>query len=387
MSERMTTCRRFACDGARPEYGRALPESQTAHQRSKAINRKRLLLVAAAWLGTLPARADSTDDFIHREMSARRIPGVALMVIQNGQPARTAAYGLANLELQVGVTPEPRFEIGSLTKQFTAAGILLLAQEGKLTVDDRLARHLPAIPAAWTNVTLRHLLTHTSGIKSYTGLDGFELTKHLTREQFIRKLAAHAMEFAPGQKFKYSNSGYSLLGYVIEAASATDYWEFMAERFFRPLGMDATTDRDPRTILPNRASGYEQTTNHVHINRDYDLTDVFSAGAIVSTVGDLTKWNAALDSDKLLSAESRAMWWTPGKLNDGTVIDYGFGWRIGTQRGRRTLGHSGSTSGFSANFQRYPADGLTVIVLTNTDEQIATRLAEGVAMLHLTAKP
>jgi D-alanyl-D-alanine carboxypeptidase len=334
----------------------------------------------------LPAPADPTDDFIHGEMESHRIPAVVLTVIRDGQPVKTAAYGCANLELKVPATPETVFEIGSLTKQFTAAGILLLAQEGRLSVDDKLAKHLPEIPPAWTNMTLRHLLHHTSGIRSYTGLDGFELTRHQTREQFIRKLAGQPIEFPPGEKYKYCNSGYSLLGYVIEAASGKGYWEFTAERVFRPLGMNATTDRNPQKIIPNRASGYEQTTNHVHINRDYDLTDVFSAGAIVSTVGDLAKWNAALDSDTLLTAASKELWWTPGKLNDGKAIDYGFGWRIGAQDGHRTIRHSGSTSGFSASLQRYPDENLAVIILTNTDEQIATKLADKVATFFFKAK-
>ncbi len=341
-----------------------------------------LLLTATAFLRGWQVHADPADDFIRGAMDSHHIPGVALMVLRDGQPVKTAAYGFANLELKVPVTSETVFEIGSLTKQFTAAGILLLAQEDKLTVEDTLAKHLPEIPPAWTNVTLRHLLNHTSGIKSYTGLDGFELTKHQTREQFIRKLAAQPMEFQPGEKYKYCNSGYSLLGYVIEAASGKRYWEFLAERVFRPLGMNATTDRNPRQIILNRASGYEQTTNHVHINRDYDLTDVFSAGAIVSTVGDLAKWNAALDTDKLLTAASKELWWTPGKLSDGKTIDYGFGWRIGTQDGHRTIRHSGSTSGFSATLQRYPDDKLAVIILTNTDEQIATKLGDRVAAFY-----
>jgi len=163
------------------------------------------LMIALA--GVHPVRADQTDDFIRSEMEQHRIPGVALTVIQNGQAVKTAAYGFANLEWEVPTTTNTVFEIGSLTKQLTAAGILLLVQDGKLSLDEKLAKYIPDTPAAWTNVTLRHLLTHTSGIKSYTGLDGFELTRHLKQGQFIRKLAAQPMEFQPGEKFKYCNSG------------------------------------------------------------------------------------------------------------------------------------------------------------------------------------
>ncbi len=156
----------------------------------------------------------------------------------------------------------------------------------------------------------------------------------------------------------------------------------MRERIFQPLGMNSTTDRLPQTVIPNRASGYEQTTNHIWINRDYDVTDVFSAGAIVSTIGDLTQWNVALDGNRLLMDESKRQMWTPFRLSNGKSTDYGFGWRIGTFDEHLNIGHSGSTSGFSATFQRFPGDKLTVIILTNTDEQIATELARKVAKYY-----
>jgi CubicO group peptidase (beta-lactamase class C family) len=295
---------------------------------------------------------------------------------------KTAAYGLANLELQVPVKPETVFEIGSVTKQFTAAGILLLAQDGKLSVEDKVSRFLKETPAAWSNITIRHLLTHTSGIKNYTGLEGFELRRHLTRAQFIHALAAQPMDFQPGHAWKYCNSGYNLLGFIIENISVKSYWDFMSQRVFGPLGMSSTTNRLPALVIPNRASGYEQT-NHVHINRDYDLTDVFSAGAIVSTVLDLTKWNAALDRDDLLNAHSKELMWTPTRLNDGNATKYGFGWSIDTMDGHKNIGHSGSTSGFSATIQRFPDDQLAIILLTNTDEQIASTLAKRIASFYL----
>ena len=335
-------------------------------------------LLAPAFLASHPARADRVDDYIKGEMDQHRIPGLALVIIQDGKAVKTAAYGLANLELNVPVKPETVFEIGSVTKQFTAAGILLLAQDGKLSVDDKLTARLANVPDAWTNVTIRHLLTHTSGIKSYTGLDGFQLTKHLTQSQFIRAIGREPMEFAPGESWKYCNTGFSLLGYIIENVSGKNYWDFMSERIFQPLGMNATTNRLPGLIIPNRASGYEQT-NQVHINRDYDLTEVFSAGAIASTVGDLAKWNAALDGETILNAASKEQMWTPAKLNDGKPTKYGLGWFVDTVEGHKNIGHGGSTSGFSATIQRFPDDKLAVIILTNTDEQIATTLAKKIA--------
>jgi D-alanyl-D-alanine carboxypeptidase len=335
-------------------------------------------LVASLLLGSQVARADRVDRYIQSQMKEHRIPGVALKIIRNGKPTKTAAYGLANLELNVRTKPETVFEIGSVTKQFTAAEILMLAQEGKLSVDDRISKHLQGTPAAWAEVTIRHLLTHTSGIKSYTGLDGFQLWRHLKQAQFIEKIGKEPMEFAPGSSWKYCNTGYNLLGYIIENVSGQNYWDFMSQRIFQPLGMHATTNRLPSLVITNRAAGYEQT-NKVWINRDSDLTEVFAAGAIASTVGDLAKWNTALDSDRLLTPASKAQMWTPVTLNDGTVKKYGFGWNVDEVEGHKNIGHGGSTSGFSATIQRFPDDRLAIIILTNTDEQIATTLAKKIA--------
>lgn len=250
-----------------------------------------------------------------------------------------------------------------------------------MSVDDLISKHLTNTTAAWSNITIRHLLTHTSGIKNYTGLQGFELTEHLTQKRFIEALSSYKLDFAPGESFKYSNSGYSLLGYIIENVSGKNYWEFLRERILNPLDMRFTTDRNPRIIITNRVSGYEQT-NKLHINRDYDLTDVFSAGAIATTIGDLSRWNAAMDSTRILNAETKLQMWSPVKLNSGKTANYGFGWFLDSVEGHRCIGHGGSTSGFSASIQRFPDDGIQVLLLTNTDEMIATLLARKVAALY-----
>ncbi|MEO7678415.1 MAG: serine hydrolase domain-containing protein [Verrucomicrobiota bacterium] len=323
---------------------------------------------------------------MHQQMVKRQIPGLALTIVRGGKEIKTAAYGFANLELKAKTKPETVFEIGSVTKQFTAAGILLLAQDGDLTVDDKIAKFLPETPLAWTNITIRHLLTHTSGIKNYTGLNGFELTKHLTRQRFIEKLAPLPMDFEPGEKWKYCNSGYNLLGFIIEKVSGKKYWDFMGARVFGPLGMTSTTSRDPARIVPNRADGYE-LQNSVLANRDYDLTDIFSAGEIVSTVGNLARWNSALHSDRLLLASSKEQMWTSGTLNDGKMHGYGFGWRVEPFEGHKNIGHSGSTSGFSASLQRFPQDGIDVILLCNSGEEgVATRLARQIAAFYFKPK-
>jgi D-alanyl-D-alanine carboxypeptidase len=332
------------------------------------------------------AQADRVDEFVRAEMDRHEIPGLALTISRAGHEIRSAVYGLANVELQSPVRHETVFEIGSLTKQFTAACILLLAQDGKLSIDDRISRHLADIPPAWSNITLRHLLTHTSGIRNYTGLDGFELTKRLNQSQFLKAIGAQPMDFAPGDQAKYCNSGYNLLGYIIENVSGQNYWAFLAERIWAPIGMTSSTNRDPAIVIPNRANGYLRKKSGLH-NRSNDLTDVFSAGAIVSTIGDLAKWNAALDTGKLLNTSSRTQMWSAGKLNNDNECPYGFGWRIGQIAGHKNIGHSGSTSGFSASLQRLPDDNLTVIVLCNSDEpNIATTIAKTIATFYFDGK-
>jgi CubicO group peptidase (beta-lactamase class C family) len=184
------------------------------------------------------------------------------------------------------------------------------------------------------------------------------------------------MTFTPGEKWSYCNSGYNLLGYIVENVSGKKYWDFLQERIFTPLQMTHTTRRDPWLVIPHRATGYV-FSNGVQTVRDYDITDLFAAGAIVSTVGDIAKWDAALMSNALLKESSRDLWWTPARLNNGKAIDnkrhgepgsYGFGWFISTVNGHRNIGHTGITSGFSAANELFPDDHLAIIILSNTDE-------------------
>jgi D-alanyl-D-alanine carboxypeptidase len=338
-------------------------------------------------LFTLNCLADPVDDLVKSEMAKHQIPGLTLKVTQHGKETKTAAYGFANLEWSVPATPETVFEIGSVTKQFTAACIMLLVEEGKLSLDDKISLYLANTPANWTNITIRHLLTHTSGIKNYTGTDGFELARHLTQAQFIAKAAGLPIMFPPGEKFSYCNTGYNLLGFIIENMSGKTYWGFLSDKILGPLGMSATTNREPSRILKMRAAGYEQSKTNGLVNRDVDYTDLFSAGEIVSTVGDLMKWDAALDAEKILTNASKEQMWTSGKLNNGKPIGYGFGWFLAPLNGHKNIWHSGSTSGFSASNLRFPDDGLEIVVLTNSGEDgVGTLLAKAVAEIYLQEK-
>lgn len=347
-----------------------------ARVTNSRVIRRCILIASLSW--QFLAVADETDDYVREQMTQRQIPAVVVKVLRDGKDVKTAAYGLANLEHHVPATTNSVFEIGSVTKQFTATCILLLQQEGRLSIEDRISRHLPNAPVTWSNVTIRHLLSHTSGIKSYTGLDGFALTKHLTQAQFIELIGRQPMEFAPGDNWKYSNTGYNLLGHIIENVSGESYWQFLRRRILAPLGMTQTTDRNPANLITNRAAGYERT-NRLHINRDYDVTDVFAAGAMVSTVGDLARWSIALDGDVLLSTASKELAWSPQRLTNGKATKYGLGWYVEPLEGHRCIGHGGSTSGFSASIQKFRDETLCVILLTNSDESIATTLARRVA--------
>ena len=321
-----------------------------------------LLLLASA-----SVNADAVDRIVRERMQERNIPGAAVAVIRNGKTTKVKGYGLASLEFQVPVTTDTVFEIGSVSKQMTAAGILLLVQDGKIRLDEKISSYLPGTPDVWSNITVRHLLTHTSGIKSYTGLGGFDLSRRLSMEQFIKQLAEHPLEFVPGEKNIYSNSGYNLLAYIIETQSGKKYMDFMRERIFRPLGMNRTGDRDPQFIIPLRASGYEWRIDR-YTGRDGNLTDLMGAGSITSTIEDMIKWEAALRGDALLRPETKREMWTQFTFNNGTRSVYGLGWRISDVRGHKLIGHTGQTAGFGAAIFRYVDQNVTVILLTNLGE-------------------
>ncbi|MBK9153962.1 MAG: beta-lactamase family protein [Chloracidobacterium sp.] len=324
--------------------------------------------------------ADQVDDYVRTVLAERHAPGIAVAVIKNGKVVKLRGYGLASVEFGVPVTTETVFEIGSVSKQMTAAAILLLVEDGKVSLDAPISTYIVNIPDAWKGVTVRHLLTHTSGVKSYTGLDGFELWRRLKTEDFIHNLSSHPLEFTPGERNIYSNSGYTLLGHIIQTVSGKPYMQFMRERIFTPLGMTKTADRDPQFIIPNRAVGYEWSIDRL-TGRDGNLTDLMGAGSIVSTISDMVKWDAALNGKNFLKPESRAEWWKQYIFTNGKPSVYGFGWRISEIRGRKLIGHTGQTAGFGAANFRYVDDGVTVIVLTNLGEiglggQIATRIAK-----------
>lgn len=303
-----------------------------------------------------------------------------VLVARDGKPILSQGFGLANREWNIAARPDTVFRLGSLTKQFTAASIMQLAEAGKLSIDDPIGKYYAAAPAAWSKITLKHLLSHRSGIPSYTGLPDFFQTQSMTDrtpEQIIELTRDMPLEFEPGTKFSYDNTGYIILGHVIEKVSGETYAAYVRKHIFEPLGMMHTGYDDTRSVLPNRAAGYE-VGDGVWTHAPYlAMTLPYAAGSLYSTTGDLLIWEEAFFADKVVSKASREAMTTDYGSNYG----FGLGPRmLGTHR---SIGHNGGINGFSTDMTRYPDDGLTVIVLSNLTSGGSSRIATELARLYL----
>ena len=318
-------------------------------------------------------------------MRQLHIPGLSLAIVRDGRITKTQGYGFANLELRVHATKETVYEIGSNTKQFTAAAIMMLVEDGKIHLEDPIVKYFPEAPEAWSDITIRHLLSHTSGIQNHVAiphwLDVFKTDLAFetspARDELLKMFFKLPLEFQPGETWAYDNTGYYLLGIIIENASGKSYWQFLDERIFKRLGMHATRSTDPQPLVPNRASGYEWKTDHFE-NRPILIPPIaFSAGSLLSTVDDMAKWDSALSSEKLLTKASLNQIWTATLTNHGAdaPFSYGFGWFVDSYHGHRIVQHSGGTPGFSSAIYRFVDDKLTIIVLTNHSDMIVDELA------------
>lgn len=351
------------------------------------VGRGLLTIALATALLPPPAAAQSVDQIVRREMRERRIPGVAIAVMKDGRLIKAEGYGLANVELDVSVTPATVFQSGSVGKQFTAAGIMLLVEDGTLRLDAPVGTYLPEAPAAWRDITIRHLLTHTSGIKNYGPTD-IDFRLDYTEEELLAKIAAFPLDFAPGDQWSYSNTGYVVLGILIHRVTGEFYGDFLDQRIFKPLGMTATRVVSEADIIRNRAAGYRLVRGELK-NQKYIAQTLNSTadGSLYVTVLDLAKWDAALMGDRLLSRASLAQMWTPVTLNNGVTYPYGFGWSLDEIRGHRMVEHTGAWQGFTTAICRYVDDRLSIVVLTNLDVDHARpdRILYAVAGTYLRA--
>lgn len=342
------------------------------------MKRSALLL---AFLVSASCFADKLDDFIKDQMKAQQVPGMVVEIVKNGKVLKRKAYGKADLELNVDMQPEDIFEIGSMTKQFTAVATMMLVEEGKISLDDPVSKYVEGAPDTWKGITIRHLLTHTSGLKEYVFIPGLGLLDEFDRATFLKGIEPLPLDFQPGETWAYSNTNFALLGIVIEKASGKPYGDFLSERILKPVGMEHTRLLDPDAIIPNRAHGYFKDQGKLLRGR-FSMLSNLADGALLSTVDDLVKYDAALHGGRLLKPESFAMLIKPVTLNSGRTRPYGFGTFREPLGGRPFIGHHGASSGYSSGYGHFPTDGLTVVVLTNVyainGQGMVTQIAEQV---------
>jgi CubicO group peptidase (beta-lactamase class C family) len=312
---------------------------------------------------------------IQSEVANKTFMGTVL-VVKDGKTLVNQGYGSADLEWNIPNSPAVKFRLGSVTKQFTAASILLLEERGKLKVEDPIGKYLPDAPQAWQKITIYNVLTHTSGIPSFTGFPDYRSTewKDTNPAELVARFRDKPLDFEPGSKFNYSNSGYVLLGYLIEKVSGQTYGDFLQQNLFTPLGMADTGIDSNAAILPQRAQGYSPSALGIVHTGYISMTIPFSAGALYSTTGDLLKWEQGLFGGKILTPASLTRMTTPFKES------YAFGLVVSTQDGHKRITHGGGIEGFNTSLNFYPDDKLVVIVLGNLNggapDQIANALGK-----------
>jgi D-alanyl-D-alanine carboxypeptidase len=346
-----------------------------------------VLISSSAWSSTDESTGSNSVELMLAEILddayAPDAPGACAIVVKEDTVLFRGARGLANVELGVALQPESVLRIGSVTKQFTAAAILLLAREGKIALSDPLTKFLPEYPLQGQVVTIQHLLSHTSGIRNYTELPEWASTTHtdLSVEQLINVFKDKPFDFVPGERWKYDNSGYVLLGAVIERVSGESYSTFVRTRIFDPLGMSHTRVDEPMPILQGRAAGYARQSDHWSNAPHLSMTHPYAAGALVSSIDDLARWNAAIDNHELLSEDLWKRATTSFVLADGTPTRYGAGWIMGRIGTLDTVEHGGGINGFNAYVLRVPSRRLFVAVLANAappttpPQEVALKLA------------
>ena len=314
-------------------------------------------------------------------MQRQQIPGVSLAVVRNGKIAILNSYGFSNLEHKIPVKPETMFQSGSIGKQFTATAVMLLASEGRLSLEDKISKFFPDAPESWASITIRHLLTHTAGLGDYP--PDFDLRRDHTEAELWTMIKSIPLAYQPGEKWDYSNLGYVMLGILIRKVSGKFHWDFVSERIFKPLGMQTARVISEADIVPNRAAGYRLAKGQL-LNQEWvsPSTNTTADGPYYFSVLDLAKWDAGLYSETLLSQAQLAQMWEPVKLTSGNTKGYGFGWYTEVLHGHSVVFHGGAWQGFKSFIVRFPKDRITFIFMANSWDTRDFGFARGLVATH-----
>jgi CubicO group peptidase (beta-lactamase class C family) len=337
-----------------------------------------LLVCVSRAAAQTPASSDTVDRFIRTELTRQQIPGMSVAVLRGDSVLLARGYGFAHVEHHIPATDSTVYTVGSVTKQFTAAAIVLLSQQARLRLDDPIARYLPEGSAVWSGVTIRHVLTHTSGIPQDTTLDS---SRDYSESELVRS-AARPLEFQPGKLESYSSTGYALLGVIIHRVTGVPWGDFVREHIFRPLGMRTAGVNSEMDTVANRATGYYLENDTLQKADPVSASINSAADCCLSlSVRDFARWAIGLNHGKVLGRAGLELSWTPVRLNNGGTYPSGFGWNLFEQRGYRRIGHSGAWQGSHATIQRYPDFDLTVIVSLNLGQANSEGIAVGIAGL------
>lgn len=333
-----------------------------------------------------PAVLARIDAYAQAQMRSQHIPGMTIVVTREGKPVLKKGYGVANMTTGAPATPDTVYRIASLTKQFTASAIMVLVQEGRLTLEQPVSSLFPTAPASWKDITVRHLLNHTSGLQRDLSPDLLalvDLHQLPPIDQQIALAGAAPLDAPTGSAYAYSNVGYHVLGFVIEKVTGQYYADFMQQRFFGPLGMRSADVIRTARAVPAMAAGY--TWDGASIKPALTLTMtpgmIEAEGGLQMSAVDLARWDAAIAGERFLSKASLAQMWAPSRLDSGRAVPYGLGWALDTINARPFVQHSGQLEGFTSQFSRHAGEGFSVIVMTNTDSAATGRMAARISAI------
>jgi len=354
-------------------------------QKSKITPMKKLLITGLLLLfiaTTVHAQnfERKTDSLISTVFKDKNGPGGVFLVAKNGKTIYQKAVGKANLELDVAMTTDQIFQIGSITKQFTAVAILMLEEQGKINTSNSISKYIPDYPSG-DNITIHHLLTHTSGIKDFTKMKSIQqiAQKDLSPKELIDFFKNEPVDFLPGTKFEYNNSGYAILGYIIELVTGETYTDFIRKNIFEKIGMSNSQYADDTAIIKNRAYGYRKKGDQYVNKGRISFTIPFSSGSLMSTAEDMLKWQNALNRHLLLNEKTSKKAFSKKTLNNGDTIDYGYGWHLSELNGTITREHGGSVFGFKSMGVYIPSLDIYVIGFSNCDCNSPTQLVRDIA--------